>query len=128
VTSRRAYASRDELEPARPHRVDDLPLWVAPTQGEIERDRVIANFMVTKPAVVEALRAEAWKLWEARHEPLSANDVRPVLARLGYEGDHRILVAAFPKADWIAVGRTQHNAPGNHARQIMTFVPKGCDR
>ena len=109
-------------EPYRPQPVEDLPLFA--TQGEAARDRILTAFETHKATIVAALRTEAHRLYRMTHQPISANDVRPLLAGLGYAGDPRILVSAFPAKEWQVVGHTTSNAPNNHARRICTFVPR----
>ena len=99
----------------------DLPLFAA---GEAARDRVLEGMAAAKAEVVQALRAEASRIHRQEGRPVCANDVRPVLARLGYTGDPRILGAVFTRGQWRHVGWTKHNGPNSHARQIQTFVPR----
>jgi hypothetical protein len=117
VTARRAYRDWPDYGP----RATDLgPLFQS---GEAARDAVLQGFEDHKPRVVQALRDEAHRVYRRTGGPVSANDVRPVLDR--FPGiDARILVAAFPLSEWQIVGETKHDAPGNHARRIRTYVPR----
>lgn len=121
--TRAARAYRDDWPDYGPPNepITDLPLF-APSQGEAARDQVIAAFDAHKPTIVQALRDEAHRLYAELGRPISANDLRPLLQRVGYDGDHRILIAAFK--GWTVVGMTTTNAKGNHARKICLFTPR----
>ena len=100
-----------------PQPLSDLPLFA--TEGTLARDAVFQSFENHRPTVVDALRAEAHRVYRETGLPVSANEIRHVLSQPRFEGiDHRILVTAF--RGWKAVGHTTHNAPGNHARRICT--------
>lgn len=90
-----------------------------------KRDSVLDAFEARRGEVLAMLRADLWKQWNARHEPLSVNDLRECLARTGYPGDPRILGAAFSRQEWVPVGWTTCHGGKAHARAIRTFVPKG---
>lgn len=113
--SARRYATWDEMEP-------DLPLWTQ-TEGEVARDKVLDAFEQHRATVVAALRAEAHRVYRRTGAPVSANHLRPMLERIGYNGDRRILIAAF--RGWKVVGMTTSDAKGNHARKICLFEPPG---
>lgn len=88
---------------------------------------IIDLFEVGRPELVKRLRDEAWLIWQQTQVPVSVNDVRSVLAEVGYTGDPRILAAAFPIRDWIAYGYTTTNSTKAHQRSVRTFVPRNED-
>ena len=107
-------------------------LWptetVAPEQGRAERDAVLRRFEITRAEVLAQLRAAAWALWHRTGQPVSVNDIRPVLTALSYTGDPRLLGAVFNRSEWQVVGETQTNSPVAHARPIRRFCPRGAER
>lgn len=93
------------------------------------RDRATRIYEPTKDAVLRALRAEAYMIWQSTGQPVSANDIRPVLATMEYKGDQRILGAVFNRKDWKPVGKietgTERHAEFGATRQtILTYVPR----
>lgn len=90
--------------------------------AQAERDAILDRFARgDRKHVVQALRNEAWLVWEKTRQPISVLDIRPILDRLGYDGDPRILASAFPRGDWTPVGFKPN--PHAHARLIRTFMP-----
>lgn len=95
-----------------------------PTPDIAGRDASLSLFEIHREDVVQALRDRAGTLWYLWRKPLSVNDVRPVLAEIGYTGDPRILGAVFTKADWRPVGWVTVAGGKAHARPVRTFVPR----
>lgn len=77
-----------------------------------------------KRALVLLLQRRARELWGRTNRSLSVNDVRPVLQQFGYTGDPRVLAAAFPRSEWVAVGYTRTDSKAANARDVRTFVPR----
>lgn len=124
--SRRRYP--DEVEQNFPRSAPDiLPLHPRVPEG---RDRATAIYeKPVKAVVLRALRGEAYTIWERTGRPVSANDIRPLLAAMGYEGDLRILGAVFNRKNWKPVGKIEtgtarHAEFGATRQTILTYVPR----
>lgn len=92
--------------------------------GTAGRDNALAAFEEHRHVVVQELRKAALKVWRVTQQPVTVNDVRHVLVELDYDGDPRILGAAFPRSEWIAVGWDTVRGSAANARPVRQFVPR----
>lgn len=92
------------------------------SEGRQLRDAVLDTFEDQRAAVLAELRREAVRVWQSTGRPVTVNDVRPALVRLGYEGDPRLLGAVFRPPTWEAVSFTQTDNEKAHGRLIRAFV------
>jgi hypothetical protein len=93
---------------------------------------IFENASLSKQQVLFRLRRRAHHLWEKRQRPISVNDIRPLLEKLNYQGDHRILGAVFSRKEWRPVARTQTKTPGCEAfgvtrQAIQLYVPRNTE-
>lgn len=92
--------------------------------GVAGRDRALAALETHRAEVVKALQDAAVARWRITQRPVTVNDIRQVLRDLQYEGDPRILGAAFPRSKWVAVGWETVQGSAANARPVRQFVPR----
>jgi hypothetical protein len=104
------------------------PYTPTPVRGERGMQQVTREHEESdneeKRALVLRLQRRAHELWKARQLAISVNDVRPLLREWNYGGDPRVLSAAFPRGEWVAVGYTRTDSTLANARDVRTFVPR----
>lgn len=88
--------------------------------GESGKQQALDLFEISRPDLLNYLRAFARIQWDRYGQPLSTNDIRSALEASGYSGDPRILGAVF--RGWKPVGWTTVKSKAN-ARPIRLFVP-----
>lgn len=94
-------------------------------RGEKGRERVLTEFERTRADLILVLRRRASELWEQYKRPISTNDLRYLLKANDYQGDRRVLAAAFPRGAWVPVSYIRTNSEDANARDVRGFVPKG---
>ena len=88
--------------------------------GRAEREVVLNRMAVTGKDILPRLRAVA-RIVATITGTTTVNDIRPMLAELGYTGDPRILGAVFRGPEWEPAGFDQTDNPKAHARPIRVF-------
>lgn len=95
------------FDAARAEREADAQRAAAQQQDERDvRALALSGHEQTKSEILAKLRAEALAVYQREGRPVSANDIRDVLKREGFEGDRRVLGQVFNTPAWTRVGET----------------------
>lgn len=129
--SRRSSAARAIVEPASIPSLFDPPS--EQTEAELRRN-ALALHQENRASLLVALRSTARQVWAREQRPVSANDIRHVLAERGFTGDKRVLGQVFNDPSWTRVGSTLTACEGATIARvgqsrgaIGTYIPSEAD-